>query len=97
VTPLTLLWLVAVAVGVLARGGRAHWVGRALVLGALEVPIVRHQTLSPRYGCLYLAAVALLLTCGRVTQELRNMLDQARYDADHDAPRRRACAGASRP
>lgn len=84
VTPLTLLWLTAVASGVLARGGRAHWVGRALLLVALAMPIVRHQTISPRYACLYLAAVALLLTCGRVTQELRKLLDQARYDADHD-------------
>jgi diguanylate cyclase (GGDEF)-like protein len=84
VTPLTLLWLTAVASGVLARGGRAHWVGRALLLVALAMPIVRHQTITPRYACLYLAAVALLLTCGRVTQELRKLLDQARYDADHD-------------
>ena len=84
VTPLTLLWLTAVASGVLARGGRAHWVGRALLLVALAMPIVRHQTVTPRYVCLYLAAVALLLTCGRVTEELRKMLDQARYDADHD-------------
>ncbi len=58
--------------------------GRALLLIALAMPIVRHQTLNPRYAFLYLAAVALLLTCGRVTQELRKMLDQARYDADHD-------------
>jgi diguanylate cyclase (GGDEF)-like protein len=84
VTPLTLLWLTAVASGVLARGGRAHWVGRALLLIALAMPIVRYQTATPRYACLYLAAVALLLTCGRVTQELRKLLDQARYDADHD-------------
>src|ERR1700722_7452455 len=27
-----LLWLVAVASGVLARGGRAHWVGRCVLL-----------------------------------------------------------------
>lgn len=84
VTPLTLLWLTAVASGVLARGGRAHWVGRALLLIALAMPIVRYQTVTPRYAGLYLAAVALLLTCGRVTQELRKLLDQARYDADHD-------------
>ena len=84
VTPLSLLWLTAVTSGVLARGGRVHWVGRAAVLGSLALPIARYQTLNPGYACLYLAAVALLLTCGRVTQELRTMLDQARYDADHD-------------
>ena len=84
VTPLSLLWLTAVASGVLARGGRVHWIGRALVLGSLALPIVRYQAATPRYACLCLAAVALLLTCGRVTQELRAMLDRARYDADHD-------------
>ncbi len=84
VTPLTLLWLTAVASGVLARGGRAHWVGRAVLLVSLAMPIVRYHTMTPRYACLCLAAIALLLTCGRVTQELRKMLDQARYDADHD-------------
>jgi predicted signal transduction protein with EAL and GGDEF domain len=84
VTPLTLLWLTAVASGVLARGGRAHWIGRALLLVALAMPIVRYQTVNPRYACLCLAAIALLLACRRVTQELRKMLDQARYDDDHD-------------
>jgi diguanylate cyclase (GGDEF)-like protein len=84
VTTLTLLWMAAVASGVLARGGRAHWVGRALLLVSLAMPIVRHRTVNPDYICLYLATVALLLTCGRVTRELRKMLDQARYDADHD-------------
>ena len=84
VSALTLLWLAAVASGVLARGGRAHWLGRALLLFSLALPIVRHQMLSPPYLGLCLAAIALLLTCGRVTQELRKMLDQARWDADHD-------------
>jgi diguanylate cyclase (GGDEF)-like protein len=84
VTPLTLLWLAAVASGVLARGGRAHWVGRAMLLVSLALPIVRNPSWNPPYICLCLAAIALLLTCGRVTQELRKMLDQARYDADHD-------------
>jgi diguanylate cyclase (GGDEF)-like protein len=31
------------------------------------------------------ATVALLLTCGRVTNELRALLDGARHEADHDA------------
>jgi diguanylate cyclase (GGDEF)-like protein len=84
VTTLTLLWLAAVASGVLARGGRAHWIGRALLLTSLALPIVHHRSVNANYVCLYLAAVALLLTCGRVTRELRKMLDQARWDADHD-------------
>jgi hypothetical protein len=49
VTPLTLLWLTALASGVLARGGRAHWIGRAVLLVALAMPIVRYQTVSPRW------------------------------------------------
>ncbi|HEY5428602.1 MAG TPA: bifunctional diguanylate cyclase/phosphodiesterase [Solirubrobacteraceae bacterium] len=84
VTAVWLLWLVAVSCGVLARGGRAFWVGRALLLVSLALPIVREQWVTLTYGCVVLAAIALLLVCGRVTQELRAMLDRARYDADHD-------------
>ena len=35
VSVLSILWLVAIASGVLARGGRVHWLGRYIVLGAL--------------------------------------------------------------
>ncbi len=35
----SLLWLVAVASGVLARGGRVHWLGRSVVLFALALPL----------------------------------------------------------
>ena len=79
-----LLWLVAVACGVLARGGRVYWVGRAMLLASLALPIVREGRLSLTYACVCLAAITLLLVCGRVTQELRAMLDKARHDADHD-------------
>ena len=41
ITTWWLLWLVAVACGVLARGGRVYWVGRALLLASLALPIVR--------------------------------------------------------
>jgi len=84
ITTVWLLWLVAVACGVLARGGRVYWIGRALLLISLALPIVREQQLTLTYACVVLAAIALLLVCGRVTQELRAMLDRARYDADHD-------------
>ena len=40
VTALSLLWLVAVASGVMARGGRVHWFGSAVVLGSLAAPVV---------------------------------------------------------
>ncbi len=81
---LQILWLAAVASGVLARGGRVHWVGRALLLGALAMPfVIDGDASAPQVG-LCVAAVALLLTCGRVTNELRALLDRARYEADHD-------------
>jgi diguanylate cyclase (GGDEF)-like protein len=85
VTVLSLLWLAAVASGVLARGGRVHWLGRALLLGSLALPVVREQRITLQYAGLCVAVVALLLTCGRVTQELRTLLSRARWEADHDA------------
>jgi diguanylate cyclase (GGDEF)-like protein len=84
VTTITFLWLGAVAAGVLARGGRVYWIGRTLLLVSLALPIARSRAISLDYGCMCIAAIALLLTCGRVTAELREMLDRARYDADHD-------------
>jgi len=69
---------------VLARWGRVHWLGRALLLGSLILPMLRDQHVSWQYAGLAMASIALLLTCGRVTQELRRMVDRARYDADHD-------------
>jgi len=84
ITTVWLLWLVAVACGVLARGGRVYWIGRPLLLISLALPIVREQRLTLTYAGVVIAAIALLLVCGRVTQELRAMLDRARYDADHD-------------
>jgi diguanylate cyclase (GGDEF)-like protein len=84
VSALTVLWLAAVAAGVLARGGRAYWIGRAVLVISLAMPVIRDGRCDPHYACVGLAAIALLLTCGRATQELRNMLERARYDADHD-------------
>lgn len=81
---LSILWLAAVASGVMARGGRVHWVGRTIVLVALALPIVREGSLSAEYAGLVVAAVALLLTIGRLTLELNSLLRKARWDADHD-------------
>jgi len=85
VTVLSLLWLAGVASGVLARGGRIFWVSRALMLVALALPIVHERHASFAYVAFVVASLALLLTCGRVTRELRAMLDRARCDADHDS------------
>ena len=84
VTAVSVLWLCAVAAGVLARGGRVHWFGRYLMLAALLLPIARYSALTFEYACLFLGALALLLTCGRLTRELNHLLEQARHDADHD-------------
>jgi diguanylate cyclase (GGDEF)-like protein len=84
VTVVSILWLAAVASGVIARGGRVHWVGRTVLLISLALPIVREQKLTLDYLGLVVAVLALLLTCGRVTRELRDMLERARNDADHD-------------
>ena len=83
-TIVSLLWLAAVACGVLARGGRQHWVGRALLLLSLALPLIMHPGLHQPFADLCVAAIALLLTCGRVTRELRAIAEQARWEADHD-------------
>jgi diguanylate cyclase (GGDEF)-like protein len=81
---LSILWLAAVASGVMARGGRVHWIGRTIVLSALALPIVRDGSLSAEYAGLVIASIALLLTIGRLTVELNSLLHRARWDADHD-------------
>jgi diguanylate cyclase len=84
VTALSILWLAAVATGVMARGGRVFWIGRTVVLFALVLPVIRYGYLSAGHAALCVAAVGLLLTTGRLTRELNELLAQARWDADHD-------------
>jgi diguanylate cyclase (GGDEF)-like protein len=84
VTILSVLWLAAIASGVVARGGRVHWIGRSVVLLALALPVVLDGRLSADHAALCLATVGLLLSCGRLTREMGRLLRQARYDADHD-------------
>jgi diguanylate cyclase (GGDEF)-like protein len=81
---LSLLWVGAVASGVLARGGRVHWVGRAVVIVSVALPVILTGRLSLTYAAFVIAVFALLLTCGRITQELSALLARARHDADHD-------------
>jgi EAL domain-containing protein (putative c-di-GMP-specific phosphodiesterase class I) len=82
VNVLSLLWLVAVASGVLARGGRVHWLGRTIVLGALALPIAKAGYLHGEYAAMCVATIAFLLTAGRLTSELNLLLRQARLQAD---------------
>jgi EAL domain-containing protein (putative c-di-GMP-specific phosphodiesterase class I) len=79
---LSILWLAAIASGVLARGGRVHWIGRTVVLVALAMPIARYQAVSVEYAALCIATLGLLLTSGRLTRELNVLLKQARLQAD---------------
>lgn len=79
---LDLLWLVAVASGVLARGGRVHWVGRFVLLGALAMPVVRSASVGYDYAAFCAGTLGLLLTSGRLTSELNLLLRQARLQAD---------------
>jgi len=82
VTALSLLWLAAIGSGVMARGGRVHWIGRTVVLIALTLPVIRQGQLTPEHVALCLASLGLLLTSGRLTRELNHLLRQARDAAD---------------
>jgi diguanylate cyclase (GGDEF)-like protein len=81
---LSILWLAAVASGVMARGGRVHWIGRTVVLLALALPVIREGRITAEHAGLIVATIALLLTIGRLTVELNSLLRRARWDADHD-------------
>jgi EAL domain-containing protein (putative c-di-GMP-specific phosphodiesterase class I) len=83
VTALSLLWLAAIGSGVMARGGRVHWIGRTVVLTALALPVIRQGQLSAEHVALCVASLGLLLTSGRLTRELNHLLRQARHDADN--------------
>ncbi|GAC1321483.1 MAG: hypothetical protein NVSMB25_15240 [Thermoleophilaceae bacterium] len=84
VNVVTLLWLAAVASGVLARGGRVHWIGRAVIVCTLLLPIIRLGRVTLDHVGLCIGSLGLLLTCGRLTRELNHLLARARHDADHD-------------
>jgi EAL domain-containing protein (putative c-di-GMP-specific phosphodiesterase class I) len=83
VTVINLLWLIALAAGVMARGGRVHWIGRTTVMVALALPLVRERSLSLEYGAFCVAVLGLQLTAGRLTVELNRLLRQARHDAEN--------------
>jgi EAL domain-containing protein (putative c-di-GMP-specific phosphodiesterase class I) len=83
VTVLSILWLAAIASGVMARGGRVHWIGSAIVLSALALPVIRAEHLSAQYAGMCAAVLGLLLTSGRLTRELNYLLGQARLQAEN--------------
>jgi EAL domain-containing protein (putative c-di-GMP-specific phosphodiesterase class I) len=83
VNAINLLWLVALAAGMMARGGRVHWMGRVVVFVALALPIARSGSVSLEYAAFCLSVVALQLTAGRLTLELSGLFRQARHDAEN--------------
>jgi EAL domain-containing protein (putative c-di-GMP-specific phosphodiesterase class I) len=82
VNVLSVLWLIALATGVLARGGRVHWIGRAVVLVALVLPMVRASSIAGEYAAFCVGVIGLQLTAGRLTMELNRLLRQARLEAE---------------
>jgi EAL domain-containing protein (putative c-di-GMP-specific phosphodiesterase class I) len=82
VTVLTILWLVAITSGVLARGGRVHWLGPSVLFFALALPVIRNGSLNAEYVALCAASTGLVLTSGRLTMELNLLLRQARLQAE---------------
>ncbi len=83
ISAITLLWLVAAATGVLARGGRVGGIGRFLIVGALLTPLITEGVDGERIG-LAAASIALLLATGRISRETSELLAKARFAADHD-------------
>lgn len=84
VTALSVIWLAAIATGVIVRQGRVRRVARAGLIAMLAVPIITTGALSTSYAGLCVAAMALLATCVRVMRDLDHLLLQARHEADHD-------------
>ena len=81
----SMLWLVAAASGVLARGGRVGVVSRVVVVGTLLSPVVTQGAMSPEAIGFAAASVALLLATGRISRETAELLHRARHDAAHDS------------
>jgi diguanylate cyclase (GGDEF)-like protein len=83
VTVLTLLWLAAVITGALVRA-RVDLLAAAIFVVALSLPIAMVGSLHASYVGLCVAAAALLLSGRAVMSELGELLELARYEADHD-------------
>ena len=79
------IWLVAAAVGVLARGGRVGTIAPVIVIGTLFSPLVTAGGMSAEALGFAVASIVLLLATGRISRETMELLRRARHDADHDA------------
>ena len=73
ITGLTLLWLCAVAVGVVARGGRATATGRVVIVAVLASPIIRFGLTGAEISLLA-GGIGLLVVVGRITAETSELM-----------------------
>ncbi|MGH2847607.1 MAG: EAL domain-containing protein, partial [Thermoleophilaceae bacterium] len=81
----SLLWLVAAASGVLARGGRVGALGRVIVVGTLLSPLVTRGGMDAESLGFAAGSILLLLATGRISRETAELLRRARHDAAHDS------------
>ena len=84
VNVVSVLWLVAAAAGVLARGGRVGPVARVVVVAVLLSPLVIESERSLETLGFAIGAIALFLATGRISRETTELLRRARHDAAHD-------------
>ncbi|CAB4891517.1 unannotated protein [freshwater metagenome] len=73
IAPLTLLWIVSAATGVVARGGRASATGRIVVVAVLASPMLRYGV-GPDSAMILFAGCGLLLSVGTVSNETHELL-----------------------
>lgn len=71
--PLTVLWLISAALGVVGRGGRASATGRIVVVAVLASPMVRYG-IDAESATFLFAGVGLLLSVGNVSNETHELL-----------------------
>ena len=85
VNAISLLWLVAAASGVLARGGRVGAGARLIVVATLFSPLITEGGMSAESLGFAIGSIALLLATGRISRETVELLERARHDAAHDS------------
>lgn len=85
VNAISLLWLVAAASGVLARGGRVGGGARLIVVVTLFSPLITEGGMSAESVGFAVGSIALLLATGRISRETAELLERARHDAAHDS------------
>ncbi len=80
----SMLWLVAAASGMLARGGRVGSLPRVIVIATLLSPLVTAGVSAEALGFAF-GSIALLMATGSISRETAALLARARHDAAHDS------------